>query len=251
MNKAKPRTSGLTGIELGVVAAAAALLLCCVVDPFRLLGNKEAARRFRCKHNLQQVAIALHNYHDVYGCFPPAYIADERGRPMHSWRVLILPYMDQAPLYNLYRFDEPWDGPNNSRLAGEVPYVFRCPTGAGREEGDEEWTSYVAIVGATTAFPNDGPAAISEFTDGTSTTLLVVEVVSSGIHWMEPRDLHVTQMAGTINAATGQGIGSAHEGGAHAAFGDGSVRFLSEQIAAEELRRLRERNDGEKLVGEY
>src|SRR5260221_9789347 len=71
-------------------------------------GVRPAARRSQCKNNLKQIGLALHNYHGVWGSFPPPYIPDEQGRPKHSWRTLILPMFDQAPLYNKYRFDEPW-----------------------------------------------------------------------------------------------------------------------------------------------
>ncbi|MEZ6114117.1 MAG: DUF1559 domain-containing protein [Pirellulaceae bacterium] len=74
---------------------------------------REAARRSQCSSNLKQIELALHNYHDTFKSFPPAYIADANGRPMHSWRVLILPFMEQRELYDQCRFDEPWDGPNN------------------------------------------------------------------------------------------------------------------------------------------
>jgi len=84
----------------------------------RLAGEaNRQARGSQCSGHLCQISLALHNYHDVFGCFPPAYIADSRGRPMHSWRVLILPFMEQVALYNAYHFEEPWDGPNNRKLA--------------------------------------------------------------------------------------------------------------------------------------
>ena len=74
-----------------------------------------------CKNNLKQIALALHNYHQANGCFPPAYIADKNGRPMHSWRVLILPYLELDHLYKQYNFNEPWDGPNNKKLLAARP----------------------------------------------------------------------------------------------------------------------------------
>jgi hypothetical protein len=93
---------------------------------------REAARRSNCKGELSQINLALFNYREVYGCFPPAYVADSTGRPMHSWRVLILPFIDHAPLYNEYRFDEPWDGANNRQLSAKIvshDYSFyHCPS---------------------------------------------------------------------------------------------------------------------------
>ena len=70
--------------------------------------------------------MAVANYHDMYKCFPPAYVADESGRPMHSWRVLLLPFLSESELYNAYNFAEPWGSPNNRKLLTRRPsqYVF-------------------------------------------------------------------------------------------------------------------------------
>ena len=80
-----------------------------------------------CKANLRVIGLALQSYHASYGCYPPAYTTDVTGRPMHSWRALILPYAGEEALFQTYRLDEPWDGPNNSRLAGRMPAVYGCP----------------------------------------------------------------------------------------------------------------------------
>lgn len=70
---------------------------------------REAARRASCSNNLRQIGLAMHNYHDKYNCFPPAFLPDENGKPKHSWRVLLLPFLDEKSLYAEYRFDEPWE----------------------------------------------------------------------------------------------------------------------------------------------
>ncbi|MBI3860276.1 MAG: DUF1559 domain-containing protein [Planctomycetia bacterium] len=208
----------------------------------------EAPRRSTCRNNLKQIGLALHNYHETYGCLPPAYIADANGRPMHSWRVLLLPYLDQTPLYQSYRFDEPWDGPNNSKLAKIALPIFCCPsdehnsgTNAARCNAN-----YLAVVGDETAWPGPRPTTIGEMKDGTSETLLLIEVTNSGIHWMEPRDLHVLQMAPSINAKAGQGISSRHKSGANSLMADGAVRFLPDSLPAETLRGLLTIDGGEK-----
>src|SRR5205823_4350421 len=151
----------------------------------------------------------------------------------HSWRVLILPFLEQKQFYDEYRFDEPWDGPHNSQLANRLLDVFNCPT-ENHETGRKTtpMTSYVAVVGPETAWPGKQTRRTEDVADGTSSTLLVVEIANSGIHWMEPRDLHVLQMAPTINPKAGQGISSRHIGGAQVLFADGSVRFLSEKLPA-------------------
>jgi hypothetical protein len=195
------------------------------------------SRRSLCRMNLRLIGLALHDYHERFGSFPPAYIADINGRPMHSWRVLILPFIDGAPLYNKYRFDEPWDGPNNRKLAGTMPPVYTCPCDDHGGKCDAPtMTSYVAVVGDETAWPEDGAVSIRDIKDGATNTLLIVEVANSGIHWMEPRDLHVAQMAPTINAKSGQGISCRHTGGAHGLIADGSVRFIPENLTADALR---------------
>jgi hypothetical protein len=214
---------------------------------------REDARRSNCKGELKQIGLALVNYRETYGCFPPPYLADASGRPMHSWRVLILPFIDHADLYNEYRFDEPWDGPNNRKLSARIllwpDYSFyHCPSDRPASgEVDATMTSYVAVVGPETAWRAGGCVALDEIADGPEHTLMVVEVANSGIHWMEPRDLQVLQMAPTINAKGGQGISSRHRGGAHAATADDRVYFLSDKLPATTIRGLLTINGGERI----
>ena len=137
--------------------------------------------------------MAVANYHDTYGCFPPAYVADGDGKPMHSWRVLILPFLEQGELYRAYDFAEPWDGPNNRKLAAEMPRAFACPN---RPDGDapDPWTSYLAIAGPGTAFPGAGTTTLGDAIDGPARTIFVAEVADARVHWMEPRDLDLAAL---------------------------------------------------------
>lgn len=208
-------------------------------------GAPEAPRRSQCSNNLKQIGLALYNYHDQYGSFPPAYIADENGRPVHSWRVLILPFLEQQPLYDQYRFDEPWDGPNNRRLHGLAMPVYHCPGGP-----PSRATNYLAVIGPRTVWQGQKTTRLSDIADGSSNTLLVVEVAKSGIHWMEPRDLHVLQMARGINPKAGQGISSIHPGCANVSFADGSVRFLPDDFPPDLLDSLLSIDGGEKIDSE-
>jgi prepilin-type processing-associated H-X9-DG protein len=195
---------------------------------------REAARRAQCTNNLRQISIAMQNYHDVWGTFPPAYLADENGKPMHSWRVLILPYLEANTTYSAYRFDEPWDGPNNSQLAASMPAAYRCPSDPTAGPASTT-TNYAAITGPGTIFNADQGSPMSSIVDGTSNTLMIAETSGAGIHWMEPRDLDINQMTFRVNGSPNE-ISSKHPGGAQAAFADGSVRFLSDSIAAQTLR---------------
>jgi hypothetical protein len=212
------------------------------------------SRQMQCGNHLKHIALALQNYHDECGTFPPAYIADSSGRPLHSWRVLILPFLGHSDLYARYRFDEPWDGPNNRKLAAEMPPEFACPCQP-RPSGGLTETNYLAVVGPGTVWPGVKPTSMSQISDGTSNTILVVEVHDSGISWLEPRDLHVTQMPMTINPLRGQGISSRHASPndrgrgtrAVAVFCDGHTQSLPNDLPPETLRGLLTIGGGEKL----
>ncbi len=199
-------------------------------------------------NNLKQIGLALDAYHEKFHCFPPAYIADDDGKPMHSWRVLLLPYFEEEGLkglYDRYNFDEPWNGPNNSKLAAEMPALFRCPS----DEGAPVNTSYAAVVGPEAAWPGARSMTIREVTDGPATTICVVEVANSGFHWMEPRDLTFAEAARGINPPRNKkGIFSDHPGGANFLFCDGSVHFLTDNINRDVLRALLTASGGEKVA---
>ncbi len=172
---------------------------------------REAARRIQCSNNMKQIGLALHTYHTIHRSFPPAYLPDEDGRPMHSWRVLILPYLEQERLYDQYRFDEPWNSPHNSSLAVLMPSVFRCPSDP---LADETTTSYAMVVGPEAFSPGPEGRRMRDFDKGLSRTPAVVEMAGAGIHWMEPRDWD----------ATGPDQpGSYHPGVVNVLYADGSV----------------------------
>jgi len=196
---------------------------------------REAARRSQCSNNLKQIGLALHNYHSTYACFPPAYVADKDGRPMHSWRVLLLPYMEQQALYRQYRFDEPWDGPNNQRIASTILQVYQCPSDP---PGGAATTNYVMIVGPGTLSDGASCSKISDVHDGTSNTIAVVEIANSGIGWAEPRDLDAATITFAINDGSPNGISSRHPGVANALLLDGSVRAIPATTDPSVLRAL-------------
>ncbi len=135
---------------------------------------------------LNQLYLALGNYHHEYGTFPPAYVVDENGRPMHSWRALILPYFENLKdVYKQYDFSEPWDGPNNSKLANRMPETFRSCT----EPESKSFTNVVVLTGPGTAFPGSHAIRLEDFKDGAKNTILLVEIKDSKIPWLAPIDL--------------------------------------------------------------
>ncbi|MBC7820403.1 MAG: DUF1559 domain-containing protein, partial [Planctomycetaceae bacterium] len=138
-----------SGIEIGpaAVAIGAALLLPAVQQA------REAARRAQSKNNLKQIAIAMHNYHDVTKAFPPAANVDAKGKKLLSWRVHILPYVDQAPLYKQFHLDEPWDSEHNKQFIKQIPPVYVQPTHADLAKDGK--TVYLVPTGEGTAFEGD------------------------------------------------------------------------------------------------
>ncbi|MHB8902125.1 MAG: DUF1559 family PulG-like putative transporter [Thermoguttaceae bacterium] len=187
-----------------------------------------------CSNHLKALALAVHNYHDVYKTFPPAYVADHEGKPMHSWRVLLLPFIGRADLYAQYRFDEPWDGPNNSRLLAMIPGEYQCPEDLLR---NFDQTSYAMIVGPGCL--SDGPSAsrMSDIIDGTSNTIMFAEAHGAGVAWTEPRDLDGTALTYLVNSGQ-PGQLQGHGGSLTVALCDGAVRELTASTPPAQLRAL-------------
>ena len=217
-------------------------IACCAIG-FTLLGllmkqvnnAQEAARSVQCLCNLCTVKLALQNYHSQYGSFPPAYVADARGRRMHSWRILILPFMEEQGLYNLYRLDEPWDGPNNRRLLGMMPRFYACPNHRDPSSG---LTSYVAITGPGTAFPGAGTTKIADITDGTHDTIFLAEVCTLDIPWTAPRDLDTASMSFRINDPARPSVSAKDRGGPAVIAVDGTYWRLKSSTDQQTLRAM-------------
>ena len=200
--------------------------------------SRSEADKASCRSHLMQLGLAMHNYLAANGTFPPAYVADSQGRPMHSWRVLILPYLEGGlpdDVYREYDFTEPWDGPNNRRLIERIPYVYQCPHNRKAPLG---MTSYVAIVGDESAWPRNMGRAPLEFKDGLSNTVLVAETADRTIPWTEPRDIDFAKMDFFVDAASGYGVGSSHRGSATVLLADGRVRHLPASISPTVLKGL-------------
>jgi prepilin-type processing-associated H-X9-DG protein len=236
-----------------VVVMLALFLVCAGMVGFWSLapsrGAGGASPRSQCSNNLKQIGLAMHNYHDTFKSFPPAVISDQAGRPMRSWRVAILPFVEQAPLYDQYDFSQPWDGPNNRALHGTSIATYRCPEDVGSAPTE---TSYVMIVGPNTigGEPNE-KVSFANVKDGTSNTILAIEVGMSGIHWMEPRDVTVEEaVTFLINPAASE-FQQAHSGGANVLFADGSVHFVPDSTDPAMVRALLTCDDGQAIRPDF
>jgi hypothetical protein len=237
--------SSLLVVAAGAVTGVITLLVV-IVFLWPLIGSARAlAHSSTCSANLRAIATALRAYHEQHGTYPPPYLVDATGKPMHSWRVLILPQLGEQSLYERYRFDEPWDGPNNFALQTSMPLVFACPADPNATSRVD--TSYLAVVGGRTAFPASGGRKSADFRDGESHTLLVAECHESGIPWTAPRDIPFSALSSGVNGNTKVGIQSSHELGAHVVLADGQTRFLGDQAAPEALEALATVNGGEAI----
>ncbi|MCA9247330.1 MAG: DUF1559 domain-containing protein [Planctomycetales bacterium] len=178
------KRSSLSGLaEAGVVLLIIGLLVALLLPAVQ--SAREASTRHMCANNLKLMAIGLFNYYDIHKKFPPAHVDDANGKPMHSWRALIVPYLCENDFYDHYDLNEPWDGPNNRKLSHYMPDCFRCPKNA----NNPAWTTnYVAVIGPHTAFRGSQGRTFNDFRDGTANTILIVETTEP-IPWMEPRDI--------------------------------------------------------------
>jgi hypothetical protein len=178
---------------------------------------------------------------------------DENGNPAHSWRILLLPWLDQGPLYNAYRFDEPWNGPNNSKLAEKIPSVYRCPSFAkyqGRFDLEtaqtKQLTNYVAVTGVDAIFSGARATTLRDIADGTSQTIAIAEARNHAVHWMQPDDVTATEFVIDVQAARHEHHAN-HLGGLHSLAADGSVHFISSQTDVKTIHGLITRNGKEPL----
>jgi len=175
------RLSGQGLAIAGIVAACACTLLSCVIAVPVGIGIlvpavqkiREAAVRAESMNNLKQIALAMHAYHDAnHGRFPAAAICDKNGKPLLSWRVAILPYIGQEPLYRQFKLDEPWDSPHNIQLLGHLVKTYRSP---GDMVTPPDHTHYQVFVGNGAAFDKTRRYGMPDFRDGLSNTVLIVE----------------------------------------------------------------------------
>lgn len=184
---------------------------------------RTAALRTQSMNNMKQLMLAMHNYHETYRHLPPAVVVDEKSGEKRSWRIEMLPFVEQGPLYEQYRKDEPWDSPANQKVMLQMPQVFAVTGTSGTH-----MTPYQAIVsegGGLTLTKSGKEPGFRDFTDGLSNTVMLVETKLL-VPWTKPVDL--------VADARTPSLGTARDAdpGILVGMGDGSVQFLSENIDA-------------------
>jgi hypothetical protein len=227
----KSRTRLTAGWVLGI-----AVFLCVFLTAIPAIQKaREAANRAQTANNLRLIGQAMQQYLSIHGSFPPASVYGHDGKPLYSWRVLLLPYLKQEKLYEQFRLDEPWDSPHNIRLLSQMPRVYRHP---GDPAGESSHTVYQAIVGKGAAFEGSRGLERRDFTDGISRTILVAEAAQA-VPWSKPADL-IYSPDGPLPR-----FGERSSDGFSALFADGSYQMIPRETREPILRALLTRNGGE------
>jgi len=212
------KTSVLVTVSLLGLAATIASFI--VLDSFRIADDQ---RTTTCQGCLTTIAIAMHNYHTKYGHFPPAFLADSQGKPIHSWRALLLEFLD-PDLYAKYKWDEPWNGPNNRKLEAKMPRYYACP--ADNESRTNSRTNYFVVIGEDTLFPGPKTRSLDDIKKSKSSTILVVESIDLNVSWLQPTDLSYDSMSFVLNNPTKAGLSSKHRRGVNVCFVDATKQLI-------------------------
>ncbi|HEV3165195.1 MAG TPA: DUF1559 domain-containing protein [Isosphaeraceae bacterium] len=220
-----------------MLSVGVAALMAAVVRP-----ALESSRQSRCRENLQQIGLALLQYHETHRHLPAAAITDDRGQTLLSWRVAILPDLGRRDLYDQFRLDQPWDSPHNRALLAKMPKVFACPSESGHNVGI---TTYRVLYGREGPFDGAKPlfdrtrgVDLREVLDGTNNTIMVAET-GQPVPWTKPEELFFAEDKPMPR------FSSRHASGFNALFADGTVRFLKFELQAGIVRALITRDGSE------
>jgi Protein of unknown function (DUF1559) len=176
--------------------------------------QQNIAKDALCRGRLSRLWLAMHNYHEDHGRFPPLFTSDASGRPLHSWRVLLAPYLESRDWYAKYELSEPWNSDHNLALARAAPQslidCFVCPN----VENGSLATNYLAL-------HDEGERNVTCASPCSSNRVIIVEYPTSTVFWTEPRDISLDQVGtilahknilGALNFVTCSGkIGSLHD----------------------------------------
>jgi len=216
----------------------------------------QATHWTQCRFNLVHIMRAHHDYYDTQQHFVAAREVD----PPHSWRVALLPWLDQKPLFDRYQFSGTWDSTENLPAARTPMTIYQCPSrrwyaGAESLQDDQQryFSHYARVTGS---HASGGRISVQEITDGTANTVMVVEACGVNRVWTDPVDVDIDSQPIGINLPSPTRfhspgwISSHHSGGAHMAMVDGSVRFVSEKVDAKLLKTI-VTIDGDEPVGDF
>ncbi|MFN3149382.1 DUF1559 domain-containing protein [Bremerella sp.] len=178
-----------TVVEVLVILAIIAVLIGLLLPSTTMSGRGEG-RRSLTSNNLKSIGLALHNYHDTYGTLPPAVVTDSEGQPLYSWRVLVLPFLEEQDLYDQFDLSQPWDSAANLPLVEQVPYLLQSPFLTAEEHPGK--TAYLAVVDPqgklTLMLPQEG-RPLGEVPCELGSVAMVVEQCDRPVIWSKPDDV--------------------------------------------------------------
>lgn len=203
-----------------------------------------------CRNMMRNFGIAWFTYEEEFGSLPAA----AEGNPPHSWRVAVLPYIDESDLFNAYVFDEEWNKGTNDNIAKKPLEIYLCRAHE-LAVGEQMYplTSYAVVVDENTAWKGSTGVKFDEFNDGVSNTILLVEACGQQIPWAEPRDIVLDDtpiginLPGSERHRSDSVLSTYHGDTANVIFADGSARALTPQTSPEIIKALLTRNGGENV----
>ena len=204
----------------------------------------------QCQQHVRMLSLACHNYESAHGHFPPPYSVDEYGKPLHSWRVLILPFIEENGLYDKLDLTKPWNDPVNIQYANQMPAMFRCPSYEADKTSpyydlDLVSTSYVCIVGEETIWNPKKKIGFDDIEDGTANTVLIVESDRHRVHWMSPLDPQFDEVTSLTVEGTTDILSGPHSNRGNFSLADCSTHDSSGLMYTETLRAALTINGGE------
>jgi len=234
------RPSAWTIAGVVILVGGLVVLLCAGLLLPAISAARARATQVRCANNMRQLGSATQGFLGQHGRFP-TYVDPNapEGQPT-SWRVQLLPYLNQTNHYRQYDASQTWDAPANRALEDPMPSEYRCP---GDRNAKPHETSYLAVVGSETLFREKDGVTLGAVTDGLSGTILFVESHRSGVHWMKPADTKADAFSGVGPSP----LSNCHPGGANVTFADGSVRTIDEGIDPLVLRAMTTINGDEPI----
>jgi prepilin-type processing-associated H-X9-DG protein len=226
-NASQPSNGAISVVLKVLTALGILVVLAFFFLPALRTGSITAARRNACQNNLKEIALAVRAHEEKHGTFPPAYTTDADGKPLHSWRTLILPFLEEEALYNTIDLTKPWDDPVNAEAAKARVRVYECPA---NDEGNR--TTYLAVVTPNSCLRVGEPRRLSDIPDGGKKTVMISEVdFKHAVPWMAPIDAD-EQVVMEIGPKSER----VHPEGFGAAFVDGHVEFLLNGVSDAERR---------------
>lgn len=235
-SKSISKSDGAVTMSLSMDAEALSKMVTSVVVP-ALAAGRVAAQRAEMTNNLKHAMMALHTYHDAYGHFPPAVVIDEKSGVARSWRVEILPFIDQGQLYEQYKKDQPWDSPANKPVLDKMPNIFRHP----RLPVGSINSAIFAAYGKGLFFEPDDKVGkkLTDITDGTSSTIAILEG-NKDVPWTKPEEILIDVQKDQFPP-----FGNTNNDILLVGFGDGAVHVLAKSIDLKVLKALFTRAGGE------